>query len=139
VADIFERPVFARARRLCLQLPESTEKISWGHPNFRTGGKTFCAFEIVGGRPSIAFRLPRPDVDALLATEGDHSSPKVQKAAAAARRRIRFFPTPYGRGLWVSMWVDGTVNWKSIARLVDFSYRTVASRRLIVLLDSDVG
>jgi hypothetical protein len=31
------------------------------------------------------------------------------------------------------------VNWKSIARLVDFSYRTVASPRLIVLLDSDVG
>jgi predicted DNA-binding protein (MmcQ/YjbR family) len=135
-AEVFERPVFARARGLCLQLPESTEKISWGHPNFRAGRKMFCAFEIVRGRPSIAFRLPPADVEALLQRNGDHSSGKVQKAEAAAQRAGRFFATPYGRGSWVSMWVDGMVNWKLTATLVESSYRTVATRRLIKLLDN---
>ena len=129
--DTFERPVFARARRLCLQFPESTEKISWGHPNFKAGRKTFCAFEMIAGRPSIAFRLPRAEVEVLL---GDHSSRKVQKRGIAAHSKGRFFPTPYGRGLWASTWVDGIVNWKLIAKLVDTSYRTVATRRLIRLL-----
>lgn len=39
----FERPVFARARALCLAFPETAETVSWGHPNFRAGKKTFCA------------------------------------------------------------------------------------------------
>ena len=129
--DIFERPVFARARRLCLQLPEAIEKVSWGHPTFRAGRKTFCAFEMIAGRPSIAFRLPRDEVEALLR---DHSSEKVQKRGAAAHSHGQFFLTPYGRGLWASVWVDGAVNWKLIAALVDASYRTVATRRLFGLM-----
>ena len=113
----FARPVFTRARRLCLSLPESNETLSWGHPNFKAGRKTFCSFEIVKGRPSIAFRLP-------------------QKEAAAALTDARCFATPYGRGLWVSVWVDGAVDWKRIASLVDRSYRTVATKRQIVALEA---
>jgi hypothetical protein len=47
------RPVVERLRSLCLTLPETSERSSWGHPNFRAGRKTFAAFEIVRGRPSI--------------------------------------------------------------------------------------
>jgi hypothetical protein len=53
----FERPMFTRLRRVCLALPETTETSSWGRPNFRAGKKTFCAFELVARRPSIAFRV----------------------------------------------------------------------------------
>ena len=111
----FARPVFTRARRLCLSLPESSETLSWGHPNFRAGRKTFCAFEIIKGRPSIAFRLP-------------------PKEATGALIDGRSFATPYGRGLWISVWVDGAVDWKQLASLVDRSYRTVATRRQIAAL-----
>jgi predicted DNA-binding protein (MmcQ/YjbR family) len=111
----FARPVFTRARRLCLSLPESSEALSWGHPNFKAGGKTFCAFEIINGRPSIAFRLP-------------------QNEATGALIDGRSFATPYGRGRWVSVWVDGAVDWKQLASLVDRSYRTVATKRQIVAL-----
>ena len=31
---------------------------SWDHPTFRASRVTFCAFEIINGRPSIAFDLP---------------------------------------------------------------------------------
>lgn len=111
------RPVFVRARRLCLAFPETTEKTSWGHPNFRAGRKTFCAFEIFGGRPSIAFRLSRAD-------------------ATRAIRSHRFFVTPYGRGQWASMWVDGNVNWKTVEAMLERSYRVVATKRLTGILDS---
>jgi predicted DNA-binding protein (MmcQ/YjbR family) len=116
----FDRPVFSRARRLCLALPETSEKISWGHPNFRAGRKTFCAFEIWRGRPSIVFRLSRQDV-------------------GRAVRSRRFFEPPYGRGLWAGMWLDGRVHWTAIESTLERSYRTVATRRLTALLDARAG
>jgi predicted DNA-binding protein (MmcQ/YjbR family) len=118
VTSAFERPVFARARRLCLAFPATTETSSWGHPNFWAGRKTFCTFEILNGRPSIAFRLAPVDV-------------------AAALRRKDFFATPYGRGVWSSAWVDGGVDWKLIKSLLERSYRLVASKRLLTALDAE--
>ena len=115
--NVFDRPVFARTRQLCLELPGSSEKIAWGHPTFKAGDKMFCAFEMIGGRPSIAFRLP-------------------SKEAAAALKDVRCFASPYGRGLWVSLWVDGVVDRKEIATFVERSYRTVATKRLLAALDA---
>jgi predicted DNA-binding protein (MmcQ/YjbR family) len=105
-----------RVRALCLSFPETSERPSWGHPNFRAGRKTFAAIERVKGRPSIAFRLD-PD--------------EVTKLAA----RKHFFATPYGRGLWVSVWADVAVEWGLVARLLERSYRLVALKRMIAALD----
>lgn len=71
---------------------------------------------MVSGRPSIAFRLSPAEVDRVL-------------------RRKHFFATPYGRGMWASLWVDAANDWKLIASLVERSYRLVASKRLLSLLD----
>ena len=116
-ASVFERPVLARVRRLCLALPETAETESWGHPNFRAGTRTFCTCEIVNGRPSIAFRLAPPEVERV------------------SRRRY-FFATPYGRGLWISRWVDHAVDWREIATLLEHSYRRVANKRMLGALQS---
>lgn len=113
--DVFDRPVFVRVRRMCLALPGSSEKLAWGHPTFKAGQKMFCAFEIIRGRPSIAFRL-------------------AEKHVAAALKDVRCFAPPYGRGLWVSVWVDGTVDQKQIETFVDRSYRMVATKRLLAEL-----
>jgi predicted DNA-binding protein (MmcQ/YjbR family) len=105
-------------RELCLSLPETSERASWGHPNFRAGKRTFVTFEVFNGRPSIAFRLNPVDVDLLL-------------------RRKQFFATPYGRGQWVSLQADGSVNWRFVAQLVHRSYRTIATKRMILALQSE--
>src|SRR5687767_13328832 len=42
VTNVFQRAVFAHARRLCLAFPETAETASWSHPNCRAGKKTFC-------------------------------------------------------------------------------------------------
>ena len=114
------RPVVTKLRALCLAFPETSEVSSWGHPNFRAGRRTFSAFEIVKGRPSIAFRLDGVDANQLL-------------------RKKNFFATPYGQGRWVSVWVDGRVDWRVVARLLDRSYRTVAIKRMITALDRPRG
>ena len=106
-----------KLRGLCLAYPETSETASWGHPNFKAGKHTFVAFEPVKGRPSIAFRLDTRDVERLLT-------------------RRQFFVTPYGRGLWVSVWADGAIDWKAVADLVDRSYRVVARKRMVAALDA---
>jgi predicted DNA-binding protein (MmcQ/YjbR family) len=109
--------VLQRFRALCLSFPETSERSSWGHPNFRAGRKTFAAFERVNGRPSIAFRLDRKEVTRMV-------------------RRKQFFATPYGRGLWVSIWADTRLDWRLISNLLLRSYRVVALKRMIAALEA---
>ena len=104
-----------RLRDLCLSLPETSERGSWGHPNFVAGKKTFVTFEFIDLRPSIAFRTDPLDVREM------------------ARNR-RFFETPYGRGQWVSLWADIELDWRFVNELVKRSYRSVALQRMIAKL-----
>lgn len=106
-----------RFRVLCLGLPETREVSSWGHPNFRAGKKTFATVEWIKGRPSFAFRLGASSVDQLL------------------RRESRTFVTPYGREQWLSMWIDGPLDWHLVKTFVERSYRLVALKRMTAALD----
>jgi predicted DNA-binding protein (MmcQ/YjbR family) len=108
--------VLQRLRALCLSFPETSERSSWGHPNFVAGRKTFATFECVRGRPSIAFRLEHDDVMRLI-------------------RRRHFFTTPYGRGQWISIWADIPLDWHIIGDLLQRSYRLVALKRMIAALE----
>jgi predicted DNA-binding protein (MmcQ/YjbR family) len=54
--------ILEELRALCLSLPETHERNSFGHPNFVAGKKTFVTFEQFNGRPSIAFRLDRDSI-----------------------------------------------------------------------------
>jgi predicted DNA-binding protein (MmcQ/YjbR family) len=92
-----------RLRTICLALPNVVEVEAWRHPTFRVGGKTFVAFEIVTGRPTVACHVGRDEVDILLRDE-------------------RFFATPYGRGEWISIFVDKRAPWKLVAQLVGSSH-----------------
>lgn len=105
-----------KLRALCLSLPETNETASWGHPNFKAGKKTFVAFERVKGRASMAFRLEPDEVERLL-------------------QRKRCFATPYGRGLWVSVWADSSIDWRAVQDLVERSYRVVALKRMLTALE----
>jgi len=107
--------VLQRLRELCLSFPDTSERSSWGHPNFRAGKKTFATFERVHGRPSIAFRLGQADIKQLT-------------------RRKDFFATPYGRGQWISIWTDVPLDWSLIEDLLRRSYREVALKRMLVAL-----
>ena len=105
----FTRPVFERLRRICLALPETTEAIAWGHPVFKVGKQSYCALEILKGRPSVALSATTPDVKRLM-------------------KKKDFFGSPYGRLVYVSRWLDGSINWRELEGLVKKSYRLAASK-----------
>ena len=106
-------------RKFCLALPETVETDSFGHPNFRAGKKTFCAVEWVKGRPSVAFRLDPAD-------------------QAAVGMLADFFPTPYGKGLWLSLWLDEQPAMALLENLALTGYRTVALKRMLRALEAGV-
>lgn len=108
--------VLGNLRALCLALPETSERASWKHPNFLAGKKTFVTFELVHGRPSIAFRLDQADIERLA-------------------RDKQFFVTPYGRGQWISIWADIPFDWSLVRDFVMQSYRLVALKRMIATLE----
>ena len=110
--------VLARVRKIALSYPESNETAAWGHPNFRAGKKAFVTFERWEGRPSIAFRVQDAEKE-------------------KGRSGGEFFVTPYGRGQWVSLWIDRPVpEWAVLEELIDKSYRLVAIKRMLNSLDS---
>jgi predicted DNA-binding protein (MmcQ/YjbR family) len=113
--------VLERFRGLCLALPETRETDAFGHPNFRAGKRTFTAFEWIKGRPSLAFRVGA-DQAVQLSMGGD-----------------LFFATPYGRGLWASLWADGRIDWALVEALIEQSYRQVALKRMLSKLDDKAG
>jgi predicted DNA-binding protein (MmcQ/YjbR family) len=105
-----------RVRSLCLALPEATEVEAWGHPTFRAG-KMFAAF---GEEPTeglaLGLKIGHDRQEQLL--EDD-----------------RFFPTPYAAHQgWVSLRLQGKINWDEIAGLLREAYKQVANQRMLKAL-----
>jgi hypothetical protein len=114
----------ASLRRLCLALPETTERLSHGEPTwFVRGKKTFVTYADQHHDDRVGFWCA--------------AQPRVQEALVASDPE-RFFVPPYvgGRGwLGVRLDVEG-VDWEEIAELVGDAYRMVAPKRLLPELDA---
>jgi hypothetical protein len=54
-------------RRICLSLPDTTEKIAWSMPTFRVAGKMFAT--LPEEETSIAVRCPKTERDELALAE----------------------------------------------------------------------
>ncbi len=114
--------VEARVRRICLSLPEATERLSHGSPAFFVK-KQFVQSWPRGHHehqfPHLWCAAPPGAQEELLASDPD-----------------RYFRPPYvgGRG-WVGVRLDGEVDWDEVEDLCREAYRTVAPRRLVVELD----
>jgi predicted DNA-binding protein (MmcQ/YjbR family) len=111
-----------KLRKLCLALPETTERLSHGEPTwFIQGKKTFVMYANHHHDDRLAFWCAAPDgAQEVLVAE----SPE------------RFFRPPYvGHRGWLGVYLDVPVDWDEIADLVTASYRTVAPKRLLAELD----
>src|SRR2546425_9742495 len=110
-------------RRLCLALPETTERISHGEPAwFVQGKKTFVMYADHHHDDRLAFWCAAPPgaQDVLVSSEPDH-----------------FFVPPYvGRHGWLGVYLDVPVDWDLISDLISDAYRTVAPKRLLAALDA---
>jgi hypothetical protein len=110
-------------RRLCLALPETTERRSHGEPTwFVRGKKTFVTYADHHHDDRLAFWCA--------------AAPGVQEALVASNPE-QFYVPPYvgGRG-WLGVRLDVPVDWEEIAELVTDAYRAVAPKRLLAELDA---
>jgi len=118
-----EAAAIERLRKICLALPEATEKLAWGEPTWRAG-KIFAQLDAHHhGADHVAVWLPmRAGLQDALVDEDP----------------VRFFRPPYvGVKGWVGVRIDRKPDWHVVAGLVREAYREVASPRLIARLDAD--
>ena len=110
-------------RPICLQFPETTERLSHGEPAwFVRGKKTFVTYADHHHDDRLAFWCAAP--------------PGSQKALVASDPE-RFFVPPYvGQRGWLGVYLDVPVDWAEIEEIVEEAYRVVAPKRLIADLDA---
>jgi hypothetical protein len=115
--------VLEQLRRICLALPEVTERPSHGEPTFFVRGKkTFVMLDDNhhgAGRFGIWCAAPPGVQHQLVEEEPD-----------------RFYVPPYvGHRGWVGVRLDRDVDWAEVDRICRDAYRTVAPKRLAALVD----
>lgn len=113
-----------RVRRICLALPEASERPSHGSPAFFVRSRTTFAMFLDDhhGDGRLAVWCPAP--------------PGVQAELAEAEPD-RFFVPPYvGHRGWLGLRLDRAVDWGEVEAILVDAYRTVAPKRLAALLDA---
>src|SRR2546423_8174944 len=100
-----------RLRKICLKLPNSTEKLSHGEPTFFVRDKVFAMFSNNhhnDGRIAVWCKAPMGFQEALVG-----SNPE------------RFFVPPYvGHRGWVGLRLESDrVDWDEVAAIIEESYR----------------
>jgi len=115
--------LLTKARKLCLGLPQATEKEAWGGPTFRVRNKMFAMYmDNHHGSGRVAFWLKAPDGAQETLVESDPE---------------RFFVPPYvGPNGWVGVYLDKKADWGEVTDLVEEAYRLVAGKRLCAELDA---
>jgi len=113
----------SHVRKICLSLPEATERLSHGSPTFFVRDKkVFVMFlddHHGDGRLALWYAAP-PGVQATLVEQEPH----------------RFFVPPYvgGRG-WLGLRLDVDPDWDEVAEVAEDAYRMVAPKRFVAQLD----
>jgi predicted DNA-binding protein (MmcQ/YjbR family) len=119
----------AEVRKIALGFPEAFEKISWGRP-------VFCApkiFAMYGGNAKSEVKgeyIPYPHSVLVKVDESD------RKAFEQDRRF--FYPAYMGPSGWLGLDLTAKkkVDWDEVRELIDASFRIVAPRKLVKLLDT---
>jgi hypothetical protein len=104
-----------RLRKICLALPDATEKEAWGEPTFRVRGRMFAMYannHHDDGRIAVWCKAPLGFQSMMVGV-----APK------------RFFVPPYvGVNGWVGVRLDVEVDWKEVASVVEQGYRMATEK-----------
>jgi predicted DNA-binding protein (MmcQ/YjbR family) len=113
----------ATVREICLALPESAEKETWGHPTFRVRDKIFTSFGETEDESPVT-------VVTMKAALGEQEP-------LLAEGHPFFMPKYVGSKGWIGIVLDDDTDWTEIAEFVEDSYRQIAPKRLSAQLDQD--
>lgn len=110
-----------RLREIALSLPEATEKPFGGHtaPSFRVRDKLFLMTSEDG--TYMTFK----------------AGPGVQEALVSEEPGRFFVPAYVGGRGWVGVHLNVDHDWDELAELIEDSYRLIAPKKLVALLDQE--
>ncbi|MFI6393908.1 MmcQ/YjbR family DNA-binding protein [Nonomuraea sp. NPDC050540] len=115
-----------RLRNLCLDLPETTERLSHGEPTwFVRDKKTFVTFADHHHDDRLGFWCAAP--------------PGVQQELVAEDPEHYFRPPYVGHRGWLGVYLDVDVDWAEIKEIVTDAYRMIAPKTLVRQLDAGIG
>lgn len=115
--------ILAPLRANCLPYPETVEAVAFGSPTFQIRSKNFAMVHKPDERVSMWCKAPPGAQEAYVASEPD-----------------RYYRPPYlGPAGWIAAWLSPECdpNWDEIAEIIDESYRLIAPKRLVALLEAD--
>lgn len=115
-------PLVARIRALALALPEAVETLNHGRPSWKAGDKG-RAFAVLGAS------MNRPDTLVF--------KPDPAEAPAWREDPRVFVPKYWGPSGWLAIDLDrSATDWSETRELIETSYRQVALRRQLAVLDA---
>jgi hypothetical protein len=113
-----------RIRKLCLALPETTERLSHGEPTwFVRDKKVFVMYadHHHDDRVGIWAAAGEGVQGELIATDPE-----------------RYYRPPYvGHRGWIGVYLDVPADWERIEELVEDAYRQIAPKKLLAQLDDE--
>jgi YjbR len=123
--------IVARLRSVCLGLPEAYEEPAWVGTRWRIRKRTFAhVLTVAGGWPPAYAEAVRTDGPSTVLTF---------RAPASELHALSTVGYPFYRPGWapdvVGMVLDEDADWAEIAELLTDSYRVLAPRKLVALLD----
>jgi len=114
-------PSEAALRVFALKYPETKEDFPWGHRAFKVKGKVFVFMGCEEGATGMSFKLPN--------------------SKTAALKKSWAKPTHYGMGKhgWVSVAFDvgDELPMELLKKWIDESYRAIAPKRVLALLEGE--
>jgi hypothetical protein len=122
--------LLARLRKVCLALPESSERLSHGEPTFFVGAKSGK-----GGKVFVSL-VNDHHHDGIVGITFP-AEPGAQATLIEADPR-RFYRPPYvGASGWIGLRLDAELDWDEIAEIAEESWRLVAPKRVVAAFDAD--
>jgi predicted DNA-binding protein (MmcQ/YjbR family) len=117
-------PILDSLSEVCLSLPEARREDRHGHASFTVRKKTFAYYlhdHHGDGIISVCFKMAPGGNDALVTSDG-----------------YRFYKPAYiGPRGWIGHRLDlGETDWDEVATYVTGSYKLVAPKRLVAILDA---
>jgi hypothetical protein len=105
-----------RVRKIALELPGTSEKLSHGEPAFFVRSRMFCTIDNNhhgSGHVAAWINAPEGAQETLVSADPDH-----------------FFVPPYlGKGGWVGIRIDGDLAWTTIADLLSQAHEITGVRK----------
>jgi len=108
-----------RVRKICLALPETTERLSHGAPTFFVRGKRAFLMVLTNHHGDGRFALWC-------------AAPEGMQAMLVEADSERFFVPPYvGHRGWLGVRLDRGLHWDELAGIAEDAYAVVAPPRLV--------